>query len=130
MSTRPYLAPNPVIANGSMGASITGSPTILSQKSMLSYSFSWTGSTPVGTVSVQVSNDYALNADGTVKTAGTWNTITLNSGGSAVTTIAVSGNTGNGFIDIEQCSAYAIRPVYTRTSGTGTMQCIAVSKVA
>lgn len=91
---------------------------------MINYSVSWAGTSPVGVITVQASDDYALNSDGTVKTAGTWNTLPLSD------TCDVSGNTGNGMIDIDQLAAYAIRLVYTRTSGTGTMSAIISAKVA
>lgn len=123
MSFRPELKPFPVIENGNMAStSIIGDATIIQKISMLSYAFSWAGSSPVGELSVQVSNDYALDAQGAVSNAGTWTTLLLNVAGSPAASIAVSGNTGTGFIDIDTCGAYAIRPVYTKTSGTGTLQ--------
>lgn len=127
MSSRPTQKPHSVITNGSMAASITGSPTIITNQSMTGYSFSWTGSTPIGVVIVQVSNDYSINADGSVRNAGTWNTLN-DSNGSPISG-TVTGNTGNGFFNVAGIAAYAIRPVYTRTSGTGTMQCFVVTKV-
>lgn len=142
MSTRPQISPYLVIPNadaspantGSMGASITGAPTIIQKLSMISYAVAWTGTTPVGTLSVQVSNDFALNANGSVKTAGTWNSIPLDvdvAGTITVaTTIPVSGNSGNGFIDIDEQAGYAIRLVYTRTSGTGTLSATLNAKVS
>ncbi len=118
MSTRPN-ASAVVVLNGNMAFNITSNVTIINNLSMMSYSYSWTGSSPVGTVSVQVSDDYLLGANGTsVLNAGTWNTLPLSSGN----TVAVSGNTGNGAIDILQTGFYAIRTVYTATSGTGTLQ--------
>lgn len=131
MSTRPHLAPYQVITNGDMSlTSITSSVTIIQKISMLSYSYSWAGTTPVGTIIVQVSNDYSLNADGTVHNSGTWNTLTLNVGGTPATSIAVSGNTGTGFVDIDQLGAYAIRTVYTKGSGIGTLQAYINGKVS
>lgn len=131
MSFRPELKPYSVITNGDMSAtSITGNATIIQKISMLSYGFSWSGSSPVGTLSVQVSNDYSLDSQGNVSNAGTWTTLTLNVAGAAVTSIAVTGNTGTGFIDIDTCGAYAIRPVYTKTSGTGTLQGMINGKVS
>lgn len=124
MSSRPQAAPFSVITNVSMAASITSTPTIIQKLSMIGYDISWTGSTPVGTMSVQVSNTYSENADGSVKNTGNWTTLTL----SAPT--AVSGNTGNGFIDVDATGAYAIRLVYTRASGTGTMNATITAKVA
>lgn len=138
MSDRPYIKPETVIpsaqgspANGSsMAGNITSAPTVLAQKTVCSYSYSWTGTSPVGTISVQSSNDFSLNAMGGVANSGTWNTMTFNSGGSAVSSLAVSGNTGNGQIDITMTGVYAIRTVYTFSSGTGTLNATIVAKVS
>lgn len=137
MSSRPQFQPYIVIPNagasiantGSMAATISGVPTIIQKLSLISYTISWTGTSPVGTIAIQVSNDYALNADGTVKTAGTWNTINFTRGGASVASIAISGNSGNKEIDAGLVSFYAIRPLYTFTSGVGTMQVIVNAKV-
>lgn len=124
MSSRPQAAPFLVITNGSMAGNITSEPTIIQKLSMIGYDISWTGTTPVGVMSVQVSNTYSENADGSVRNAGNWTTLTLSS------TPAVTGNTGNGFIDVDATGAFAIRLVYTRTSGTGTMNATITAKVA
>lgn len=132
MSTRTNLRPQSVITNGDMSlASLTSAPTILQSLTKVSYSAKWTnGGTPVGTIIVQVSNDYSLNPDGSVNNAGSWNTIPLQlSDGSTATSVAVSGNTGNGFIDVVS-GAYAVRLVYTRTSGSGTLNVIVNCKVS
>lgn len=130
MSIRPEIKPYPVILNGSMAGNITSSVTIIQKLSMISYGLSWIGTTPVGTIQVQVSNDYSIDATGETANAGTWNAITFSSAGLLVSSIPITGNTGNGFIDIDQIAAYAIRVVYTRTSGTGTLQCVLNAKVA
>lgn len=124
MSSRTQLNPYPVITNGSMATSLTSSVTIIQKLSLVSYGISWSASTPVGVIGVQVSNDYSLNPDGTVHNAGTWNDLPLSS------TPSVSGNTGVGFIDIDAQAGYALRLVYTRTSGTGTMQATVAGKVS
>lgn len=130
MSTRTTLRPQAVIVNGNMSASITSDATVLQSLSRCSYGFSWTGSTPVGTLKAQVSNDYALAPDGTVSVAGSWNTVPLTlSDGSVATSVPVTGNTGNGFFEIES-AAYAVRTVYTFTSGTGTLQATIAGKVS
>lgn len=122
MSSRPLIKPHTVISDGNMAsASITSDVTIIQQLSMISYGYSWSGSSPVGTIAIQVSNDYAIDPGGTVSNAGTWTPLDLAYNGSIVSTVPVTGNTGNGLIDIET-GAYAIRTVYTRTSGTGTLQ--------
>lgn len=137
MSTRPQIKPYVVIpnpgavpTNGSMAGNITGYPTILSNLSLPSYSVTWTGSSPVGILQVQVSDDYSLNAEGAVSNAGTWAVMPLNLNGAIVTSIPISGNTGNGVIDINaQTSAYAMRLLYTATSGTGTLTATVLAKV-
>lgn len=129
MSYRPQAAPYPVIVSGSLAGNITSEPSIILKTSMVSYSYSWTGTAPIGEISVELSNDFALNPDGTVKNAGTWNTMTINYGGSPVASVPLTGNTGNGLIDIEAVAAYAIRTVYTRTSGTGTLNALFTAKV-
>lgn len=125
MSSRPQLDPSSVITNGDMSAAtIISLPTVTQKLSMLSYDISWAGTAPVGVITVQVSNSYKQNADGTVKNAGSWTTLTLSS------STAVSGATGNGFIDVDATAAYAIRLVYTKTSGTGLLNVIACGKVS
>lgn len=140
MSSRPQFDPYVVIPNkdaspantGSMAASITSAPTIILKLSMPSYAYSWTGTSPVGAIAVQVSNDYKIASNGAVINAGTWTPlyIQLNGGSSLVNTIPLSGDSGSGFIDIPITGAYAIRTVYTRTSGTGTLKVTINAKVA
>lgn len=124
MSSRPLMPPMPVIVDGSMSGNITSLVTIISNMSMMSYSYTWVGTTPIGVITVEVSDDYAQNSDGTVKNAGTWTALPL----SALTN--VSGNTGAGFIDIDMLGAQAIRTVYTFTSGTGILNAIFKGKVS
>lgn len=130
MSTRSNLRPQSVITNGNMAsASITSLITILQSLTIGSYSYSWSGTTPIGTIQVLISNDY--KADGAnVINAGTWVPIyfTLN-GSSVVNSAPVSGNTGVGFIEWST-GAYAIKTVYTKTSGVGTIQSVINGKVS
>lgn len=130
MSTRTTLRPHLVINARSMATSLTSEATILQSLTKVSYAFSWSGSTPVGTVSLQVSNDYALDPGGKVKNAGTWTTLPLSDDtGAIVTSLPVAGNTGTIFIEAET-SAYACRVIYTRGSGTGTMSATVSGKVS
>lgn len=133
MSSRPLLQPQPVIGivngldsgvSGSLAGNIASLVTVISNQSMMSYQYSWTGTTPIGTIDVQVSNDYRQNADGSVLNPGTWNTLPLS------TQPSVSGNTGSGVVDIDQLGAYAVRTIYTRISGIGTMTALIKGKVA
>lgn len=137
MSTRTSLRPQTVIpsaqaspaSTGDMSASITSAPTLLQSLTMVNYAISWSGTTPVGTVSVEASNDCTVNAEGGVS-GGIWNPLPLDLNGVTVTTIPITGNTGNGMIDIDGLSAYAVRLVYTFTSGTGTLAVVITGKVA
>lgn len=124
MASRPIITPFSVITNGDMSGNIISAVTVIQNLTMIGYDISWAGSAPVGAMSVQVSNTYSQNADGTVRDAGNWTTLTLSS------PAPVTGATGNGFIDIDATGAFAIRLVYTRTSGTGTMQAKLCAKVA
>lgn len=130
MSSRPLAGPFSAILNGDMSANITSKPSIIPNLSMMSYAYSWTGTAPVGTVSIQVSNDYSVNPAGATLNPGTWTTITFNLAGTPATSAPVTGSPGNGFIDVDMTGAYAIRTVYTRTSGTGTLQAVFNAKVA
>ncbi len=130
MSTRTSLRPNPVILDGDMSADITSDPTILQSLTRVSYAFSWVGTSPIGTLAVQVSNDYSLAPDGSEDNAGTWNTLPLQlDDGTIAMSVPVTGNTGNGFFEITT-GAYAVRTFYDKTSGVGTLQATVVAKVA
>lgn len=131
MSLRPRIPPEQVITNGDMStASITSAVTIIQSITLGTYSYSWSGTSPLGNLAIQISDDYSVYPNGAVNNAGTWNTVyvTLN-GSSVVNAIPVSGNTGNGIVEWSS-GAYAIRTVYTKTSGTGTLQAFFAGKVA
>lgn len=129
MSTRTGLRPHAVIAGVSMGASITSEATVLQSLSSASYEVSWTGTSPVGTLALQVSNTYTVGSAGG-GAGGTWTTVPVELSGAVVTSIPVVGNTGNGFIDVTLNAGYAMRLVYTRVSGTGTLTATFVGKVS
>lgn len=130
MSTRTTLRPYslPTI---NMASTTASSATIMQSLSMLSYAISWTGTTPVGTLALQFSDDYSVSPNGeTVIKAGTWNTAPMDIAGAFVTSASVSGNTGNGIIDVTTTGHYAVRLLYTAGSGTGTLSIIVSGKVA
>lgn len=129
MSHRPIIAPNqnePLIDGVSMGADITGPVTIIQTLPGISYDLAWTG-TPTGTFQVQVSNSYAKDASGAVKNPGRWTTLPLSAFVGTYPTPA--GASGGGFIDVVGTEAYAVRLVYTRTSGTGSLTVYPAAKV-
>lgn len=129
MSDRPLLAPNlqtPLINASSMGTSITGPVTFLKGLSGICYDIKWTG-TPVGVFTIEVSNTYAQNPDGSVKTAGNWTVIP--SASFAGTYPVPSGSASNGMIEVVGTETNCIRLVYTRTSGTGALTVVPCGKV-
>lgn len=129
MSTRPYIAPQQVVTSGDMSANLTSTPTFIPNVARPSYAVNWSGTSPVGTLSVQTSSDYALSADGqSVANAGHWATMTLLYNGAYTTTVALSGNTGTAQLDLTT-SVPVIRLIYTFGSGVGTMNAFINAKV-
>lgn len=138
MSTRTNLRPQVVIPSPNalptnsqdMSAGIVSAPTILNSLTKVSYGVSWTGAgaTP-GFVSVEASDDCVVQASGAVS-GGTWNTLPFFSGGLIVSSIPLVGATGNGMIDIETLSAYAVRLRFTANSSSGSLTVTVNGKVA
>jgi len=129
-ASRPILSPYQIVGgsqpgsvSGNMTATIISPVTIIQNLSMISYDCSWTGTSPVGTITVQSSNTYSQNAAGVVQNAGDWNTLPLSG------TASVSGNTGSGVVDVTASGLYAVRLVYTPASGTGTLNVTVSGKV-
>jgi hypothetical protein len=132
MASRPNIQSYQVITDGDMSAaSITSSVSVIPQVTVGSYAFSWAGTSPVGYITVEVSNDYAPGGvDGKRFNAGTWTELYFTLNGSTVTNqLPVAGNTGTGFVEWST-AAYAIRTKFTKTSGTGTLQGYINAKVA
>lgn len=121
MSTRTGLRPQIVINAGDMSGNLISQPTVLQSLTMGSYGFQWAGTAPVGTISLQISDDYSLDPNGQVNNPGHWNTAPVSVGGTTMTAIPVSGNTGNGYLEILGTGGYAVRVIYTATSGTGSL---------
>jgi hypothetical protein len=82
----------------------------------------WTG-TPTGTLKVQVSNKNPLgpNDNGSFPSfvAGDWVDL-------PDTTVAIAGSAGNQVYDAEDASYAWVKVIYTNTSGTGTLNVIAI----
>lgn len=121
MADRPYIKPSPVLSAASMATDLTSDITILAQKTGASYDLVWTGA-PVGTFSVEISNSVTQGSDGAI-TGGNWTPVTLS------TAITAAGTADNAFINLAGLEAYAVRLVYTRTSGSGSVTALICSKV-
>jgi hypothetical protein len=118
MASRPIIAPYSVISNGNMVGNLTSIVTVIQTNSLLSYTYKWLGTSPVGSVVVEASNDYSQNSDGS------WNVLPL----SSPTTI--TGNADNGLIDIDAAGFYAVRTRYVSSSGTGVLNVTISGKVS
>lgn len=128
MSNRPFLKPTKIITAQSMGANITSLPTLLPQLTRGSFQVVWSGTSPVGTITLQGSDDYATTPAGPVANTGTWTGMDVYVAGVTVSTVPVSGNTGSIIIDFET-GVNAVRLFYTYGSGTGTMNAYINCKV-
>lgn len=106
----PYHLMNAV----SMGASATSSAVGIQYLDNVAIQLNFTG-TPTGTFAVQGSLDYSQTSTGTVINAGNWIPLTLASSPVA------SGAAGTILLDLNQLSFPWVRVVYTRSSGTGTL---------
>ncbi len=129
MSDRPLIAPNlnrPLVEDGDMSDDIISPATIIQRLPGISYDIAWTGD-PVGTFSIQVSNTFSLNPDGSVANAGNWNTLPADAFIGIIP--APAGAPDHGFIDVIGTEAYAVRIVYTSTSGDGSLTIVPTAKV-
>lgn len=103
------------ITSGNMAsATITSAVTNIEGLDNIGLQLVWTGS-PVGTFAFQISADYAQDFLGNVTNTGNWVAI------STTPNIAAAGSADTAYVDISQLSAPWIRVVYTKTSGTGTL---------
>jgi hypothetical protein len=116
MSAGYFQAPHPVVTNGDMSGNIIGKVILKPEISGMNYSVVFTGS-PTGTFTIEASDDYSVFQNGTVNNPGTWNTLPT------TPAVVASGAGGNGMIEVVTI-AYATRLVYTRVSGTGTLNAI------
>jgi hypothetical protein len=92
-----------LVVDGDMSGDITSASTNILHTDRVGYQLVWTG-TPVGTFSVEVSNDDT-----------TWAELTLS------TEITGGGAADNAFIDVETAAKF-VRVKWTNSSSTGTLQ--------
>ena len=123
MASRPLIKPYLAITAGDLTTTLVSKVTVIDQLSLISYHCTWVGSSPVANVTIEVSDNYSQNADGSVANAGTWVTLPLS------ISPQITGNSGDGFIDIQQFSGNALRLRSTPVSGTGTLNVLVSAKV-
>lgn len=103
--------------NVSIAANQTSRSTVVEQLDKAGIVLEWTGSSPVGTVSVEgrLGNDQtATNTD--------WHALDFGS------TISISGSSGSHTLVLEELPWTELRIKYTATSGTGNLTATLLSK--
>lgn len=99
----------------SMGASVTSSVADLKNIGPTSVQFIWyTGSTPVGEMKLQGSNQVFNSAT----SVASWTDLSTSIYAGSV---ALSGNSGSYMYNISNAGFRWLRAIYTRTSGSGTL---------
>lgn len=108
-----------LITAGNMGANITSSGINLISIYAFSIQAVWSGgSAPVGVFKLQGSNDPGDNGSGQgVSQPTNWTDITSSPQ-------AISGTPGSALFDVTECAYRWVRLVYTRTSGSATVNAI------
>lgn len=110
------------LVDGSMAADITTSAVPTAQDDLAAMQFNYTGSSPVGNLKVQASLDYIQDENGNILNTGNWVDLYVSVNGAApAINIAIPGATTPILIDLTIVSMPYVRAVYTRASGTGTM---------
>ena len=123
MSRKNTLLAYQNITNGDMSAaSITSKVTNIERADNIGLQFNFTG-TPVGVFSVEVSIDFAQDYLGNVTNAGNWVPVTLDP------VPVASGSAGSVYLDLHLVSFPWIRVVYTKTSGSGTLNAYISTKM-
>lgn len=103
MGRKNILEPHLVLDAVSMATSFTSEETNIKNQDELGYEVSWTGTSPVGEIKVEV------------KVKNIWEAL-------PITTMPVAANSGSYTILIDKQSQFtAVRLSYVRTSGVGSM---------
>lgn len=130
-SSKKNLLKFQTVIDGDMStATITSTVSSIAFLDDIGLQFNWTGS-PVGTFAIQVSADYAQDAQGNVQNTGNWVPLTLTywNGAAFVTATSLPTSVGSPiYLDLALLSAPWIRTVYTKTSGTGTLNSFITAK--
>ena len=122
MGRKSVLKKFPIIINGDMSlSSITSSVTTIDLLDDIAIQLNFSGA-PIGTFQVQVSSDYAQDTFGNVTNPGNWIPFPL-----APAPIA-SGSAALIMVYLDLVPSSYIRTVYTKTSGSGTLNAFITGK--
>lgn len=132
MSRKNNLLKFQTITAGDMSAaSITSAVTNIQFLDNIGLQLNFSGS-PVGLFQVQISADYAQDNEGNVQDPGNWVPMVLTYlvGSTFVSATTVPTSSGSPIaLDLNQLSFPWIRVVYTKTSGTGTLNAFITCKM-
>lgn len=115
------LKPVQLISAGDMSGSITSIACEIQLQDNIGVQLNWSG-VPVGTFSIQVSNDHREDSKGNILNPGTWVSLPLSP------SITATGSPDSAYVDLNQLSAMYMRVVFTRTSGSGTLNAFVSGK--
>ena len=124
MSAKTFIKPFKVLTAGDMSqSSLTSAITAVQMVDNISYQFVFTG-TPTGTFTIEVSADYEPGRSPNSEPAnpGHWDTLPI------TPALLALGTDGSIFVDLNQMGAPYIRAVYSRTSGTGSVDIFITAK--
>ena len=109
MSRSLYAPLYTVIDDVAMGANINGKATDVSRRDEIFYDVEWSaGAVPIGAMTFEWSDTNDVNS--------IWKPLDFGQ------PISITGNTGNHQVLISKVNFKYVRPVYTRTSGDGTLK--------
>lgn len=111
-SAKRIIMPFKAVDAGDMSGNITGKESNTASLDFAGYFISWTGTSPVG----------ELKFEAQELENGTWTQVDMGS------TISISGNSGSHQVVFNTMPFAKLRPVYARTSGTGTLTINALMK--
>lgn len=115
MSRKNVVHAFPLINAGDMSSSITSSAMNTKYQDNVGLNIVWSGTSPVGAITVEVRNAYS-------GVSGGWTALDFG------TSIAITGNSGTHALNVHQTPYEELRVNYVRTSGTGTLYVTASAK--
>lgn len=124
MAAKTFLKPFKVLSSGDMSQdSLTSEITSVQGVDNIAYQFIFTGN-PIGVFTIEVSADYApgTGPNSAPANPGHWDPLPI------TPAMVAAGTDGSVFVDLNQMGCPYIRAVYTRTSGSGSLDMIITAK--
>lgn len=112
-----------LLSAASMAANITSAATNIQHLDNIGIQANIVSGSPTGVIQVQVSADYAEDTEHNVLDAGHW--VDLTPAQQSIT----AGSPAQTYFDLNQLSSPWVRVVYTRTSGSGSLDVFITAKM-